>query len=356
MLCYVAMNQLFETYGKPVTTPLSEQQPRPNTIPGDWYGRSHEAQTHYLKSHIDVTRIGDYLSASMETGVKRLDSVALAMGRAAFYETSWRNQLDTPDVHASFEDGVTHHITLRHLSAPVKDGPMDLRAQLYSTAESVEEYFGPELLNKHLLFDMFGLNTMSGRAMLDNDKKLRAFETGTFQAIRAAEWDVSLRGLAGVQQMHQASARIARQLVRPLLDLDNMQPMLPGREEQFWRTKLGGGKHNLGMAYLLGYRAKSSETLKATMQNLWGNQYGLNREVFTSAMNISTRFLPKGQDALKRHIQKHIRGPVFEQIGKGDFTGAFETLYQNAQKRPEIFSVMTRQSLESMAARQKQKK
>ena len=324
----------------PVTTPLAHQEQLPVGLPATWYDYPPEAQAAFLRSNGQLLRVNTYISAGLEVGARRLDAVAMASGASAVHEATLYNQFKTSEVNDALIAGNTDYSPVDSLIPSVSGSTTGDRGQMVATARNIEEYFGPKLINKSLLNDMFGFNSYTGKI---NPAKPRVFSTALFYAIEDAGWHLPLRAVAGLQHLHQAAARNARGLVKPLVAME--APLVQqDKIDQYWGTRLAGSPRSHGAAYFVGYRAKSAPTLDQSTRDLLGDDnYSKKRETLITALNInSSELSPQDRD----DVQKRLRKPVLRLIGQEDFDQARAELQKAADKTPQLFSLAAQRFLQ----------
>lgn len=326
----------------PVTTPLSEQERLPIGLPPNWHDMSLNEQAAILDNSGGLIRINTYVSAGLDVGARRLDRLGTADGGTPIHEPALHAQFDTPAVHAAAETGHTEHRHPDDFFQPTGNKGSGDRRQMLEVAHSITEHFGVEFVNPPLLFGAFGFN-LSGRVSGGHkNAKPRSYENGLFYAIKAAEWDISLRGLAGLQHLHQGASRNMRSIVRPLHD-GEPPTVLPDKASLYWSSRLAGTSAIHGVAYFLGYRAKSGPALEQAMRQQWGDaDYSRKRDTFITALNLNTHMLSTTDS---RALQNEIRKPVLQFIGNGEFEAAFTLLQTAAGKDRRPFSQVARKFL-----------
>src|SRR5688500_8594216 len=113
-------------------------------------------------------------------------------------------------------------------------------------------------------------------------------------------------------------------------------------ESQYWKSRLVGAGAVLGIAYGLGYRAKTGPVLKQAMLDHWGDDFTLNRQIFIAAINMDLTGAPKKERDL---FQNEVRRPVFSLIGQGHFNLACGALQKAAAEKPQAFSLLSQRFL-----------
>lgn len=320
----------------PIATPLAHRDTLPAGLPAYWYDMGIDEQAVYLAQNGESIPAAAFAAAGLEAGSRRMDDARIARGALPAHEAAVSRQLGSVETQGGYVAGYTESIS---------DFPRGWPPEARRAGQEVMAELRPDLVNARMLYDILGRDRMTGRVM---PAKFQWLHQNVLHASEA--WSPDVRALASVQLMHESAARGAKVLLRCLLQVGHDLPAVDDSSiEQFWMTKIAGTPHiATGIAYYLGYQAKSRPVLEETMQKLWGADYKESQALFNHALHLNTFAL---DDQERAHIHEAIRLPVFRFIGQGNFVKARNALQHAAADRPKLFSLSARRFLLQQTAR-----